>query len=145
MQPWIFHPGDHLWAASDALEGTYSAIFEDDGETGYFYAYDRARDNSPILDAVFIYNVKYVKDRDKASEAMIYWSNTHDKCALNINGYPHAAFDFEARRGFGRADFPNFEKSSNALWPQQDHIWSDDAVNWLYERESEASACKGTV
>lgn len=132
-------------AESDALEGTHSAFFEDDGETGYFYACDDAREDFPILDAVFIYNVKDVKDRDRASEIMIYWSNTHDKCALVINGYPHAAFDFEARRGFCRADFPNFKEGSNDLWPQQDHSWSDGAVSWLYERGPETAACKGTV
>jgi hypothetical protein len=145
MQPWIFHPGDLLWAASDALEGSYSAFFEDDGDTGYFYAYDRALADAPILDAVFIYNVKDVKDRERASELMIYWSNTHDKCALVINGYAHAAFDFVARRGFCRTNFPNFEKSPTSPGPQEDHNWSDDAVDWLYERASISPAREGDV
>jgi len=130
MQPWIFHPGDHLWASSDALEGPYSAFFEDDGHTGYFYAYDREADPA-ILDAVFIYNVKDVLDRERSSTLMIYWSGTHDQCALVINGYPHAAFDFRARRGYCRADFPNFKHSSEGMWPQHDHSWSDESVSWL--------------
>jgi hypothetical protein len=131
MQPWIFHPGGKLWAASDALEGSYSAIFEDDGDTGYFYAYDRGSKKEPILDAVFIYNVKDVKDREKASQLMIYWANTHDKCALVINNYAHAAFDFAACRGMCRADYPNFERGSEGKWPPIDHSWSDAAIAWL--------------
>ncbi|MES2390456.1 MAG: DUF2251 domain-containing protein [Acidobacteriota bacterium] len=138
MQPWTFHPGDKLWAPSDALEGSYSAFFEDDGETGYFYAYDRGSEEHPILDGVFIYNVKDVKDREKASELMIYWADTHDKCALVINDYAHAAFDFAARRGMCRADYPNFERTSEGKWPQSDHSWSDAAVAWLYGQNTES-------
>jgi hypothetical protein len=50
--PQTFLPGDETWYASDSPVTSYSAVFEDDGETGYFYAYDRAAgDDDPILDA----------------------------------------------------------------------------------------------
>ena len=50
-----FIPGQPFVTASDSQTEPYSAAFEDDGDTTYFYAYDR-RSNStnPILDAVHI-------------------------------------------------------------------------------------------
>jgi hypothetical protein len=131
VQPWKFHPGDQTYAASDAIEGSYSAYFEDDGETGYFYGCLREGDGINILDAMQIYNVANVSDRDKQSELYIFWSNTYNKCALVINGYPHAAFDFVAKRGWCRTNFPNFERKADGDWMTDDHSWSDDAVEWM--------------
>src|SRR5690242_18756416 len=57
-------PGDETWYASDAPVGSYSVVFEDDGETGYFYAVERRGDQPHILDAVQIYAVRNVVDRE---------------------------------------------------------------------------------
>lgn len=40
-----------------APEGMLAAVFEDDGETGYFYALDESVNGNAIQDAVHIYNV----------------------------------------------------------------------------------------
>ena len=47
-----FRPGTKAWIASDSPVSSFSGVFEDDGRTGYFYAYDPGRKSTPILDAV---------------------------------------------------------------------------------------------
>ncbi len=84
----------------------HSAFFEDDGESGYFYALDLSRTGDMILDAIDIYNVENVVDRDRPSQVEIVWSKDGSRCALLINNYPHAAFDFAARRRYCRTEFP---------------------------------------
>lgn len=131
MREQIFKPGETVFLASDCPGCSYSAAFEDDGETGYFYALNRAGPEQMILDAVHVYNVANVSDRDRASSLSIVWSNDSMKCALLINGYPHAAFDFCAKRGFCRTNSPNFPNSQPGCWDSSDHAWSDEAIAWL--------------
>jgi hypothetical protein len=123
--------GNPIIIAADAPDGGHSAFFEDDGETGYFYAVDLARTEDPIVDAVWIYNVKNVVDRDRPSQVGIIWSEDGARCALLINDYPHAAFDFAAKRGYCRTNFPNFKNPDDGNWVTADHSWSDEAVSWL--------------
>ena len=115
----------------DSSNGCYSAFFEDDGETGYFYAVDLSRSADRVVDAVHIYNVANIVDRDKPSWVNIVWSDDGMKCALLINEYAHAAFDFNLRRGYCRTNFPNFENLGKDGWIKADHSWSDHAVSWL--------------
>ena len=105
----------------DSPDGRYSSFFEDDGETGYFYALDLERTGNPIVDAVHIYNVENVVDRHKPSRVKIVWSNDGMKCALLINEYPHAAFNFSLRRGYCRTNFPNFKDPADGGWVKSDH------------------------
>jgi len=115
----------------DSPDGRHSAFFEDDGDTGYFYALDLSRSADKILDAVHIYNVANVVDRERASRVNIVWSGDGSKCALLINDYPHAVFDFFGRRGYCRTNFPNFRNAEDCSWAKDDHSWSDEAVAWL--------------
>jgi len=126
-----FKPGDRVNFASDSPTHPYSAFFEDDGETGYFYAMDVDRSENMILDAVLIYNVANVSDRHRTSCLSIVWSDDGLKCALLINDYAHAAFDFATRRGYSRTNFPNFPTTTQGCWPGSDHNWSAEAVRWL--------------
>ncbi len=102
----------------------YSAVFEDDGATGYFYGLDHERADNPILDAMQIYNVENVADSEIPSDFKIVWSEDGFKTALLINDFPHAVFDFESQRGYCRSGFPE----SNPNWTQHSHEWSDDAL-----------------
>jgi hypothetical protein len=102
-----FQVGANTVIQSDAPGRSCAVVFEDDGETAYFYALDLKHAQDPILDAVHIYTVANVTDRYTSSKLSILWSDDASKCALLINGYPHAAFDFAARRGFCRTNFPN--------------------------------------
>ena len=67
-------PGDDLLVGSTAEDGRAAVVFEDDGETGYFYACETV--SGPILDALHIYNVKAVSDRDVPSEFKLGWSSS---------------------------------------------------------------------
>lgn len=135
-----FYPGDGFLASASPND-KFAAFFEDEGEAGYFYAVDfvkyRSREEDAILDALHIYNVRDVLDRNKPSRVIILWDREGVKCALLINGHPHAAFDFVARRGYCRTGFPNFADNHGEGCITRDHAWSDDAVAWLSEVGSE--------
>ena len=93
-----FYPGTDVWLASDSSSSAYSGVFEDDGETAYFYAYDRANPEEPILDAVHIYDARSVSDRKRESEAEIFWSSDGLKAGLLIHNMLHAIIDFQSRK-----------------------------------------------
>jgi len=101
-----FVPGMKARYASDSPTAQFSAVFEDDGDTGYFYAHDRSH-GGRILDAVQICNVSSVVDKDRESSAEIVWSRDGLKAVLLINDYPHAITDFLARRSYCRTEFPS--------------------------------------
>ncbi len=54
-----------------APEGEFSAVFEDDGVTGYFYALDESSDGNPIKDALHIYNAEHISDGHRPSDVKI--------------------------------------------------------------------------
>jgi len=101
-----FLPGVETWYASDSPRTRFSGVFEDDGATAYFYAYDRETPSEPILDAVHIYNVANVTDRTLESVVEIIWSSDGLKAALLLNEYPHAVIDFGDRATYSRTEFP---------------------------------------
>ena len=101
-----FLPGAETWYARDSPHTRFSGVFEDNGETGYFYAYDRGESSQPILDAVHIYDVADVTDRALESVVEIVWSSDGLKAALLLNDYPHAVIDFGGRATYSRTEFP---------------------------------------
>jgi hypothetical protein len=107
---------------SCSSENSFAVFFEDDGDTGYFYALDTKQEPS-ILDAVHIYNVKNIVDRDVPSNLQIAWSVDGLKAALIINDYVHAVFDFDANRGYCRTGFPPMTD-----WSKEGHHWNDEAL-----------------
>ena len=146
-------PGDKCVLES-WFEGTpYGIIFEDDGDTGYFYA---AHEAQGIFDALHIYNVHDIADRDIPSTISLLWDETFDLAALEINGYGggpheihtdnplkkpllerpcntlygfhgeriHAVFDFIARAGHCRNAFP----AAWGDWLRESNRLLDDAL-----------------
>jgi hypothetical protein len=103
----------------------FAVVFEDDGETGYFYGLDDSAEGNPILDALHIYNVDAVSDKDQPSVVQIAWTEDGMKSALFINRYPHAVFDFAAKRGYCRTNFP----PPDGKWTSFGHEWSDAAID----------------
>ncbi|HEX5807407.1 MAG TPA: DUF2251 domain-containing protein [Anaerolineales bacterium] len=103
---------------------SYSVVFEDDGDTGYFYGLNWENKKQPVLDALQIYNVKDILDTDVSVKIEIIWSEDGFKSGLVINGFTHAVFDFEARKAYCRTNFPppdrRFTKS---------HQWKDEALD----------------
>ena len=122
MNRHAFSPGTDTWYASDSPSNDFSAIFEDDGQTGYFYAYRRGAAQGGILDAVHIYNVANVVDRQLESTAEILWSSDGLKAALLINAWPHAVIDFGARCSYCRTGFP----PPSGSWSRGP--WTDDLM-----------------
>ncbi len=121
-----FTPGAKAFLASDSSTSSYSGVFEDDGRTGYFYAYDRAApQHARILDACHIYNVADLRDADHASTAEIIWTGDGMRAALIINGRGHAVVDFAARRAYCRTNFP----PPGGAWRAKTRVpWSDDVL-----------------
>ena len=120
-----FKVGNKEVLDSKSPKNDFAVVFEDDSDTGYLYALDTARKEQPILDAVSIYDVKNVTDRDKPSKFVIIWSVDGLKAALFINNYPHAVFDFSAKRGYCRRNFPEPDKK----WTTFSHEWADSALD----------------
>ena len=116
--------GEATLLESHSEENSFGAVFEDDGETGYFYAMDHHAE-PPIVDALHIYNVASVSDRHIPSSFKIVWSVDGLKTALTINDYIHAVFDFESKNGFCRTGFPPTLNN----WSSRGHEWSDEAYD----------------
>ncbi|MFV0928668.1 DUF2251 domain-containing protein [Pseudomonas palmensis] len=108
-----------------AQEGAFVVVFEDDEETGYFYALDTTATDNPIQDALHIYNVDEVTDRQKPSTVKVGWSMDHSKAVLLINDRPHAVFDFTGKQGYCHTAFP--PPVGNG-WSEQGHEWNGDAL-----------------
>ncbi|MGX7688177.1 DUF2251 domain-containing protein [Flectobacillus roseus] len=104
-----FKVGDDLFIDS-TTENSYAVVFEDNGETGYFYAVDSK--NMKVLDGLHIYNVANVTDKHKPSTLKILWTEDESKAFLSINNYYHAVFDFRNKAGYCRTGFPE----SNNSW-----------------------------
>lgn len=117
--------GQPVIVEGPAPNTSYGAVFEDDGETGYFYGLDLLQTEQPIVDARHIYNVDDVTDRDIPTVVQIAWSQDSLKVALIINKYPHAVIDFAARRSYCRTGFPPPQDE----WAEQDVAWDDKAVD----------------
>jgi hypothetical protein len=122
--------GDEVVIEGAAPDGHFVTVFEDDGDTGYFYALNMLAQDNQIQDALHIYNVANVTDRAKPSVIKIGWSKDSQKAVLLINNYPHAVFDFSTCRGFCRTGFP--PTWPDRVWSSTGHQW-DDGFNDLFE------------
>ena len=96
--------------------GPHSVVFEDDGDTGYFYA----RDGESIVDALQIYATS---DRSGTGSLQIAWTDDGLKVVVVIDRQPQAIFDFAAHRGYSRSNFPPPAQGWSG------HEWDDGAIN----------------
>jgi hypothetical protein len=101
-----FRPGHETCVAGESPKTSFSGVFEDNGETAYFYACDRANTEMPILDGVHIYNVADLIDGHLDSEVEIRWSADGLKAGLLINEYLYAVLDFATQKAYSRSNFP---------------------------------------
>ena len=119
------HVGHALVVDAGSPAGRHVAVFEDDGETGYFYAIDAdVEDANPIQDALHVYDVADVTDARLPSMLEIGWSDDGLKALLLINDHPHAAFDFSRRQGWCQTGFPPDASASG--WSTASRQWSED-------------------
>jgi hypothetical protein len=144
MQQRSFVQGGDTFVESFSPDHNYGVVFEDDGETGYFYAVEKDAEGQGlrVLDALHIYEAPHSPDpaqpdsprpADPAadpqpSKLMIVWSKDWKKCALVIDGYCHAIFDFEAQGGYNINEFP----PPNSFWTKGDRKLSDERMQQLF-------------
>ena len=123
--------GRPLVIDADSPVGRYATVFEDDGETGVFYAVDTdIEDANPVQDALLVYVAADVTDAELASTLEVGWSDDGLKALLLINDEPHAAFDFEKRQGWCQLALP--ERAVNQAWSKAPRGWSDE-VDALFD------------
>lgn len=103
-------------------------VFQDDGQTGYFYAVDAPEGKSPeMVDGVFVYTVDPLTSV-APDIAEVRWSPDGDRAALFFGGVAQAAFDFARQRGFGRT--PS-QSAISGPWPPHEHIWDPTVLAGL--------------
>src|ERR1700678_163447 len=136
MQSLSFTPG-RAFLSSDSPAVPWTVVFEDEGIAAYFYACDRSQttQEESILDAMLIYNVGALAASDAELErpvaeriATVEWSRDGLQAVLYLDGTAQALFDFAARRGYCRMDFPNFMAEQGDTWRKSSHAWSEGAL-----------------
>jgi hypothetical protein len=145
MQEQSFVRGEDTFVESFSPENKYGVVFEDDGETAYFYAVEKDPEGQGlrILDALHIYEAEGAEDAkmDAAAAAaagqgtgpspsklLIVWSKDWKKCALVLDGYCHAIFDFEAQGGYNINEFP----PPNSIWTKGERRLTDERIRELF-------------
>ena len=113
MQRQTIVRGQDTFIESFSPENNFGVVFEDDGETAYFYALEKdpASQEQRVLDALHIYETEEGMEEKQFSLFMI-WSKDWLKCALVIDGICNALFDFENQGGYNLNEFP----PPNGIW-----------------------------
>jgi hypothetical protein len=129
MQSLSFRPG-RAFLSSNSSAVPWTVVFEDEGVAAYFYACDRSQQTqeASILNAMLIYNVGSLQDAETERLAAIEWSKDGQRAVLYLDGTAQALFDFAARAGHCRLDFPNFLAGQNDAWRKDSHAWSEAAL-----------------
>ncbi len=129
--------GEDLFIESVSPENSFGVVFEDDGESAYFYAVERDPEGTAlqVLDALHIHEgtgepgaTEPGADPIPPAKLQIVWSRDWLKCALVIDGQCHALFDFEAHGGYNINEFP----PPNEIWTQGDRKLTDEIVKRLF-------------
>jgi hypothetical protein len=145
MQEREWTPGKDLFVESFSPESTYGVVFEDDGDSAYFYAVEKDKEGAGlrVLDALHINETEGAGEEGAApaaqpaandpdddnrgnrapaaapappSKLLIVWSKDWSKCALVIAGLCHAIFDFKEQAGYNINEFP----PPNDFWTKGD-------------------------
>ena len=123
-------PGTETFIESPSEENNYAVVFEDDSDTGYFYAVEvnAQTGEQKILDALHIYQVEET-EKPPPCVLKIIWSTDWLKCALVIDNKCHAVFDFENHAGYNRSEFP----PPNELWTKGSRELQEDKILELFK------------
>jgi hypothetical protein len=133
MDSLTFTPG-RAFLSSNSTAVPWTAVFEDEGPAGYFYACDRSQETQAhsIMDSMLIYNTSSLPDAGNERIASIQWSRDGQQCVLYLDGNAQALIDFATKQSYCRSDFPNFLDQSGETWRKSTHAW-DDAVLQRFE------------
>lgn len=129
MQEQSFIQGEDHFVESFSPENNYGVVFEDDGETAYFYAVEKDPEGPglKVLDALHIYETEEDSPREPA-KLVIVWSRDWKKCALVLNGFCHALFDFAIHGGYNINEFP----PPNDFWTKGERKLTDELIRSLF-------------
>jgi hypothetical protein len=98
--------GDKLVLQVDAPSRMASVVFEDDGDTGYFYALAPSPAGGlELLDALHVYNAE-AELRGADMRLQVEWSADSRYAGLRVNASLWALFDFTEETGWSRSNFP---------------------------------------
>ena len=100
-----FVVGVECYFDSVSPDDRFGVSFEDNGETGYFYAI-LMKPEQNLVDGLHIYNVADVSDGHIPSNIKIAWTDDGNVASLLLNNYCHAVFDFNKKAGYCRNGFP---------------------------------------
>lgn len=130
MQEKSFVMGEDVFIESNSPENSYGVIFEDDGDTAYFYAIETApgKQEPRILDALHIYEAQNLPEEKKSSKLVIVWSRDWLKTALVLDGLCHAIFDFEKQAGYNINEFP----PPNEFWTKGGRKLTQELIQELF-------------
>lgn len=93
-----------LFAILSGFRGSFSPalphalVFEDNTETAYFYGLS-TEPNQQVLDALHIYDVGKVIDKNKVCKIQIAWTGDGSIASLLINDYCHVIFTLSIDTG----------------------------------------------
>jgi len=127
-----FTVGQDAFFDSVSPTTSFGVTFEDDVTTGYFYAVDTASDLE-VLDALHIYDVANIVDKDKPCKIQIAWTDDGQIASLLINDYCHAIFDFEEKAGYCRNGFPD----NRGVWAQtKERSLTDELIADIFKKKT---------
>ena len=127
MQEKSFIRGESIFIESGSPANSFAVAFEDDGDTGYFYAIDKlAGGEDKILDALHIYETE--PETKIESRLMIIWSRDWLQCALVLDDECHALFDFQEQGGYNISEFP----PPNNFWTRKGRTLTNDLITKIF-------------
>ncbi|MBW4038844.1 MAG: DUF2251 domain-containing protein [Acidobacteria bacterium] len=129
MDSLTFTPG-RAFLSSNSPAVPWTAVFEDEGPAGYFYACDRSQQTQEhsIMDAMLIYTGSALEDPTRERIASVQWSRDGQQCALYLDGSAQAFIDFSAHISFCRTNFPNYLQEQGDTWRKSSHAWDEAAI-----------------
>jgi hypothetical protein len=119
----VITPGEEMTFSAESPP--YAVVFEDDGQTGYFYGLDRRLDE-PLLDALHVYDSEPLLEQLETGKAHIDIWVSEDGLAVSllVNGKDQAFFDFGDKRAMCRTGFPPPERGYT-----ESHEWDEKALH----------------
>jgi len=103
-------------------------VFEDDGETGYFYATDEK--HATIFDALHLYNPRDPNALKVGEKGFIVWNSAYLRAGLFYHDRFQAVVDFKNRLACCRTGFPKKFGS----WSLSNHKWKEELTEGLVDR-----------
>jgi hypothetical protein len=134
MQEREWTPGQDLFIESLSPENYFGTVFEDDGDSAYFYAVEMDKEGTglKVLDALHIFetdegpgDAELLLTAGQPVKLLVVWSRDWEKCALVIGGLCHAIFDFKAHGGYSINEFP----PPNSFWTKGDRKMTIERID----------------